>query len=221
VFQPRVLKLQATCSVRTLLTRRVHPKADRIATTRTLITVVLAGVLVAAGAVPGIAQVATPTFADLRSAGHWGETVYITDQSGTTVKGRIVRISATSIELLVNDVSREWVVADVTRIRQGRRHAMLGTKVGLVVGFGLGALVVLTDPYCRNGGRAASSDWCGPEAVLLVGGVLGGIGAGAGAAIGAAIRTERVLYAAPNPSTHGFSLRVAPGVIGMRAGLRF
>jgi hypothetical protein len=110
--------------VRTQLTRRVYPQAGRIATTRTLITVVLAGVLVAAGAAPGIAQVATPTFADLRSARHGGETVYITDQSGTTVKGRIVRISATSIELLVNDVSREWVVADV--MRQGRRHAMLG-----------------------------------------------------------------------------------------------
>jgi hypothetical protein len=185
-----------------------------------LITVVLAGVLVAAGAVPSVAQVATPTFDDLRAEGHRGEIVYVTDQGGTKVKGRVVRISATSIDLLVNDGSRGWAVSDVARITQRRRHAVLGAEVGLAAGFGLGALVVLTDSYCQNGAHP-NSDWCGPEAILVVGGILGGIGSGAGAAIGAAIRTERVLYATPSPPAHAFSLRVAPGVIGMRAQLRF
>jgi hypothetical protein len=56
---------------------------------------------------------------------------------------------------------------------------------------------------------------------LFLAAFLGGIGAGAGAAIGAAIRPERLLYAAPiPPSAHVFELRVARGVIGLRAQLR-
>ena len=180
--------------------------------------VVLAGVVVAAGAVPGIAQVATPTFKDLHAEGHRGEIVYVTDQRGTTVKGRVVRISATSIVLLVNDGSREWAASDVAPITQRRRHAVLGAAVGLTIGFGLGTFAVLGNPRCQNTGAT----WgCGEDDALFLGALVGGIGAGAGAAIGAAIRTERVLYVAPSPSAQVFSLRVAPGVIGMRAQLRF
>ncbi len=122
----------------TLLIRSVHPNAGGIATRRALMVVVLAGVMVAAGAVPGMAQMATPTFKDLRAEGHRGEIVYVTDQGGTTVKGRVVRISATSIDLLVNDGSREWAASDVARITQRRRHAVLGAAVGLTIGFGFG-----------------------------------------------------------------------------------
>jgi hypothetical protein len=59
------------------------------------------------------------------------------------------------------------------------------------------------------------------EGALFLAAFFGGIGGGAGAAIGAVIRPERVLYAAPSPSAHVFSLRVAPDVIGLRAQLRF
>ena len=187
---------------------------------RALITVVLAGVLVAAGAVPSMAQMATRTFDDLRAEGHRGEIVYVTDQEGTEVKGRVVRISATSIDLLVNDDSREWPASDVARITQRRGHAGRGALVGLAVGAGFGALLVLTDGACQHGGY----EGCGrddAEMALVLAALFGGIGGGAGAAIGAAIRPERVLYAAPNPSAHVFELRVAPGVIGLRAQLRF
>jgi hypothetical protein len=204
--------------MRTLLTKSVHPNAGGISTRRALITVGLAGVLVAAGAIPSRAQTATPTFDDLRAEGHLGETVYVTDQGGTKVKGRVVRISATSIDLRVNDSSREWAASDVARITRRRGHALLGAGLGLAAGFGLGALSVLTDPSCQN---QPHSGWCSGDWALFVGAVFGGIGAGAGAAIGAAVRTDRVLYTAPSPSAHVFSLRVAPGGIGMRAQLRF
>ena len=175
---------------------------------RALITVVLAGVLVAAGAVPSMAQMATRTFDDLRAEGHRGEIVYVTDQGGTKVKGRVVRISATSIDLLVNDGSRKWAASDVAWITQRRGHAGRGALIGLAAGASSAVLLVLAE------GEDPAFAW-------YLGAFLGGIGAGAGAAIGAAIRPERVLYAAPRPSAHAFSLRVAPGVIGMRAQLRF
>jgi len=104
-----------------------------------------------------MAQMAPPTFDDLRADAHRGEIVYVTDQGGTKVKGRVVTISATSIDLLVKDGSRAWAASDVARITQRRRHAVLGTEVGLAVGFGLGALLVLTDPACQNG---HNSGWC-------------------------------------------------------------
>ena len=188
---------------------------------RALILVVLVGVLVNAGAVPSLAQMATRTFDDLRAEGHRGEIVYVTDQEGTKVKGRVVRISASSIDLLVNDGSREWPVSDVARITQRRGHAGRGALVGLAFGAGLGALLAFTDGNCQNFGYQG----CGrddAEAALFLAALFGGIGAGAGAAIGAAIRPEHVLYAAPSPpSAHVFELRVAPGVIGLRAQLRF
>jgi len=188
---------------------------------RAFIRVVLAGVLVAAGAVPAMAQTATPTFDDLRAEAHRGETVHVTDQGGTKVKGRVVRISATSIDLLVNDGSREWAASDVARITQRRGHARRGALIGLAVGAGYGVLLVLTDGECRNYGYSG----CGPQDAadaLLLAALFGGVGAGTGAAIGAAIRPERVLYAAPSPpSAHVLELRLAPGVIGLRAQLQF
>ena len=79
MFEARVLKLQAKCSMRTLLTRSVHPDGAGISTRRASITVVLAGVLVAAGVVPSVAQ-ATRTFDNLGADVHQGEIVYVTDQ---------------------------------------------------------------------------------------------------------------------------------------------
>ena len=188
---------------------------------RALIIVALVGVLVAAGAVPSLAQLATRTFDDFRAEGHRGEIVYVTDQEGTKVKGRVVRISASSIDLLVNDGSREWPVSDVARITQRRGHAGRGALVGLAFGAGFGAFLAFTDGNCQHYGY----EGCGrddAEAALFLAALFGGIGGGAGAAIGAAIRPERVLYAAPSPpSAYVFELRVAPGVIGLRAQLRF
>ena len=187
---------------------------------RAFVTVVLAGVLVAAGAVPSMAQMAR-TFDDLRADALRGEIVSVMDQGGTKVEGRVVRISATSIDLLVNDGSRKWAASDVAWITQRRGHAGRGALTGLAVGAVSGVLLALTDGECQNYGY----EGCGRQDAqwaLFLGAFFGGIGAGAGAAIGAAIRPERVLYAAPSPSsTHVFELRVAPGVIGLRAQLRF
>jgi len=56
--------------MRTVLRRSVHRHTGEMSARQALITVVVAGVLVAAGAVPSMAQVATPTFDDLRAEGH-------------------------------------------------------------------------------------------------------------------------------------------------------
>src|SRR4029079_6258482 len=104
--------------MRALLRRSVHPNAGGMSTRRALIAVVLAGVLVAAGAVPSMAQVATPTFDDLRAEGHRGEIVYITDQGSTHVKRRVMEISPTTITLLVKGEWGQGPATDVSWVTQ-------------------------------------------------------------------------------------------------------
>ena len=174
-------------------------------------TVVLACALVTGTAVRGTAQTVTATFDDLRDGAYRGQTVYVADHAGTTVKGRVVRFSATSLELLVNDEPRTWRVSDVAWISQRHRHAGRGALVGLAVGAGFGALLF-----------AANSDGEDVGFALVLAGVFGGLGGGAGAAIGAVTRSERVLYAAPRrPTARVLAPIVAPGVIGVRAHFRF
>jgi hypothetical protein len=172
-------------------------------------TVLLAVVLAAGAAVPSTAQTVTATFDDLRDDAYRGQTVYVADQAGTTVKGRVVRISATSLELLVNDEPRTWRVSDVAWISQRHRHAGRGALAGLAVGAVFGASLVGFDMDGEDVGT-----------YLVIAAVFGGIGGGAGAAIGEAIRTERVLYAA-RPTARLLTPIVAPGVIGLRANFRF
>jgi hypothetical protein len=176
---------------------------------RALGTILFAVVLVAGTAVPGTAQTVTATFEDLRAEAYKGQTVYIADQAGTTVKGRVVRISATSLELLVNGEPRTWPVSDVAWIAQRHRHAGRGALVGLAMGACLGTLIFAANSEGEDAGFA-----------LVLAGVFGGIGGGAGAAIGAAARSERVLYAA-RPARRVLAPLVAPGVVGVRAQFRF
>src|SRR5439155_21994773 len=81
--------------------------------TRPFVIGLLATTLVAAIPIEGAAQVATPTFDDVRAEAHRGERVYVIDRAGAKVKGRVLRSGATSVELLVNDASRQWPASDV------------------------------------------------------------------------------------------------------------
>ena len=172
-------------------------------------TVLLAVVLVACAAATSAAQTVTATFDDLRADAYKGQTVYVADRAGTTVKGRVARIDATSLELLVNDEPRVWRVSDVAWISQRHRHSGRGALVGLALGAGFGAFLVVADMEGEDVGT-----------VLVIAALFGGVGGGAGAAIGAAIKSERVLYAA-RPTAGVLSPIVAPGAIGVRAHFRF
>jgi len=187
---------------------------------QTSATALLITALVLGLAVPSLAQTATPSFDDLRSASHQGESVYLTDRTGATTKGRVVRISATSIALLVNDQAREWPASDVTWITQRRSRAGRGALAGLIAGAAFAPLLVAADGSCRQ-----HYDGCGRDdaaAAFYLAPFFGGFGAAIGAAIGLASRPERILYSAAKQST---TLRLAPSmgprVIGLRAQVGF
>ena len=96
----------------------------------------------------GMAQTVTRTFDDLRAESHHGETVYVTDLAGATTKGRVLRISANSIALIVKNQTREWPASEVTWITQRRGSAGRGALIGLAVGAVIGPVLVALD----NGG---------------------------------------------------------------------
>jgi hypothetical protein len=183
--------------------------------------VLLAGGLFIVGALPSEAQTATTAFDERRAEAQRGKTVYVTDHSGITVKGRLVKISPQSVELLVHDGSHEWPASDVVRITERRRHAGRGALAGLAIGATFGAILFIADSPC--GGRSytgcagENAEW-----ILVLAGLFGGIGGGAGAAVGAVTRTERLLYVGPpGPTSHLLGPIAAPGLIGVRAQLRF
>jgi hypothetical protein len=185
---------------------------------RPLRTVLLTALLAAAGASPVTAQAVPQTFENVRAEAHRGETVYLTDAAGTTVKGRVVRISTASIELLVEEGSREWPVSNVEWITQRHRHSGRGALLGLAVGAAVGAVMVLADSSCTHSCAADDAGF-----LLIFSGLFGGVGGGIGAAVGAAMTSERVLYAAPRAAaaTHAPTQFAGPGTIGIRAQLRF
>ena len=121
---------------------------------RALITVVLAGVLVAAGAVPSIAQVAPRTFDDLRAEEHQGEIVYVTDQGGTTEQRRGHAV----------------------------RGALTGLAIGAMYGVYLGLSDGYCQNYHYEGCARDDAEMI-PIVAALFGGIGAGAGAAIGAAI--------------------------------------
>jgi hypothetical protein len=157
----------------------------------------------------GMAQTVTRTFDDLRAESHHGETVYVTDLAGATTKGRVLRISANSIALIVKNQTREWPASEVTWITQRRGSAGRGALIGLAVGAVIGPVLVALE----NG----ADDY-----VVFFTPFSAGLGGGIGAAIGAARRPERVLYGVGRRSTKVLvAPRLAPGVVEWRAQIGF
>ena len=175
---------------------------------QTSCTLLVIGTLLLGVPDAGIAQTVTPTFDDLRAESHHGETVYVTDLAGAITKGRVLRISANSIALIVKNETREWPASEVTWITQRRGSAGRGALIGLAVGAVIGPVLVALD----NG----ADDY-----VLFFAPFSAGLGASIGAAIGAARRPERVLYAAGRSTTALVVPRLAPGVIELRAQIGF
>ena len=161
---------------------------------RALITVVLAGVLDAAGRFPAWRNW-RPAPSTTSAPRGIGARFIRHGPRGHESEGPRREISATSIDLLVNDGSREWAASDVAGITQRRGHAGRGALMGLAFGAGFGAFLAFTDGNCQHYGyEGCGRDDAEAAAALFLAALFGGIGGGAGAAIGAAIRPERVLY---------------------------
>ena len=146
------------------------------------------------------------SFASLNERIKPGTIVYVTDEKGEQVKGKITELSAASLKLVTRDKYEQRMtfpsdrVSRVTRVDSRLNGFLIGAAAGAVPGVLLG---IGFTTYCEN--ESAHCPW----APAVLGTVFGLTGGGIGAAIDGAINGQRLVYSrmrAPSPGVR-FSFR--------------
>ena len=132
------------------------------------------------------AQAPATTFAELPNRLAIGETVFVTNQSAQTVKGKVQQVSDTILLLRTRQDDLTLAAPDVRRIARRGHTLRNGALTGLVAGFATGAIVAEI--------LGCSNFFCPARNSMAIGGISGSIGMGVGAAVGAALRRERVVF---------------------------
>ena len=160
------------------------------------------------------AQELAGTFDQLRVLVKPGDTLTVIDVAGQRVRGKVVSLSNSALNLTISGTPRQFLTTDVNTIeKRGPDSLKNGALIGLAIGGGIGTVGML----------ALVSTDDNPGAIAIVGALMyGGIGAGIGAGFDALIEGDRVIYAR---SGSGARLTIAPIVSrdrkGARVSLRF
>jgi hypothetical protein len=179
-------------------------------------TPLFAGLFAAALLVPATttAQALAGNLDQLRVLVKVGDTLNVTDASGREVRGRVISLSASALELAVGGQSRSFGDNDITSIRQRRGDSLRnGTLIGLGVGAGIGALCFAL--------AATEDDTVGFGVACM--GVYSGLGAAIGVGIDAAIRGNQLIFARPAAPARGVAVRplLGRGRTGVQASITF
>lgn len=174
-------------------------------------TVALFIALMATAAV-GHAQAPATSFGELASRLSIGETVFVTNHAGKTVKGQVQRVSDIILVLRSGSDDLTLTASDVQRIARRGHTIRNGALIGLAVGFIIGGTVAAGADQCTY------TCFSSPAGVLAFGGLFGSIGVGIGAGVGASLRREQVVFA-PAPTDRAqaaITSLLPPGGAGMR-----
>ncbi len=158
------------------------------------------------------AQAPATTFPELANHLTIGETVFVTNRAGKTVKGKVRQVSDSILVLGSGPDDLTLTASDVQRVARRGHTIRNGALIGLATGFVVG------------GAWAAGADECtytcfsSPAGVLALGGLFGSIGMGIGAGVGASLRREQVVFAAP--PTDRTRATVTPLLLRGGAGIR-
>jgi hypothetical protein len=175
--------------------------------------VLVAAILVLGSAAPARAQELASTFDQLRVLIKAGDTLTIAGRDGQETRGRMVRLTRTSLEIDVDGATRLLQEDAITTIR--RRHAdslANGAKIGFGVGAGFGTLVAI-----------AVVGEIGSAAAIPMVLVYGAMGAGIGVGIDGVQSSDQVIFSRPGPVSArlGISPIASQGRRGARLTLRF
>ena len=165
---------------------------------------------------PAGAQSVASSFSEIENSVKRGKTIYVTDDAGQKIKGKLADLSGTSLTLLVSGEKQTVAESRVREIRVRERKTRQGATIGLLIGIGLGLFGAVNTEECVG---------CPSGDELVVGGMVGlaGLGAGIGAVFGAEQSRERLVYrAGPRPPV-AFSLAplASSHGTGVRAVLKF
>jgi len=178
---------------------------------------ILLGSMALLVAAPVRAQQVTTSFEELRGLVRPGETIYVTDTGGVTLKGKLAGLSASSLELRVRrDASVPPLglsERDVNNIVVERSDSLWnGPLIGLAVGAVPGLLIELA-------GRSEYEKFSGAGALGL-----GGIGLVTGLLIDVLTKERVTIYvhapAQRSSRIHGWPLLSKSGT-GMQMSVRF
>jgi hypothetical protein len=160
-----------------------------------------------AALVPGAVRAQSVVFSDLSWYVKPGDTVSV-DAGGQQIKGKVTTLTAASLTLQLDDLTKDFPEAAVRRVvvHDSRLNgALIGAAAGAVPGTMLG---FGWKQYCEN--ESASC----PAAPLVFGAVFGAAGAAIGAGIDGLIR--RTIFVSPRRSPH---LTVSPELGPHRRGI--
>ena len=142
---------------------------------------------------------------------HPGRVVRVDDRDGHTVTGKIFRVSAQTLELMVGNHKEIIPAGQIWSIKIQYKDpvtdgAWKGALLGLALGAGLGVIGAIST--CGDEGQFI--DFCSVGEATMVAAVFGAYGAGIGAATGligdALLPSYRVVWRAPVTSKIGFSV---------------
>ena len=155
------------------------------------------------------AQELAGNFDQLRVLVGPGDTLTVTQTSGSRVRGTLSQLSPSSLVLNVSGALREFQSIEVDRIeKRGADSLNNGALTGMAIGGGLAAIAV----------GIAQSEFQ-PGFVVLASFLYGGLGAGIGAGVDALIEGPRIIYAGSRFGTT--TVRVSPILGGQRRGILF
>ena len=157
----------------------------------------------------GHAQEVANSIEQLRVLVRPGDNVRVMDTSGRELKGRIDRLSASSISVLVGGNTRILQESDILTIRQRKDDRLSdGARNGFIGGALFGVLVGVALREYDGGGALVTT------AALIY----GGIGAGIGVGIDGMITSDRIIYDARARSSRA-NIRVGPFMTPERKGV--
>jgi hypothetical protein len=172
-------------------------------------------VLLLSGAASGYAQESAASIEQLRVLVRSGDNIRVTDTSGHEMKGKLDRLSPSSISIVVAGHTRTLAESEILTIRRRKDDRLSdGARKGFIGGALLGLAVGL---QVRNVGG-------GDALVAMATLFYGGIGAGIGTGIDAMVTHDRIIYNARmrrTPANVSVEPFVTPERKGVALSLRF
>ena len=154
------------------------------------------------GAVPAQAQDLAGSFDQLRVLVKAGDRLTITDGSGQITRGRLVRLTGTTLELETDGDARTWTPDRISSILRRQPDSLgNGAKIGFGIGAAFGALA----------GFALAGEIGSPGFIPSVILAYSAMGTGIGVWIDGARTSNRLIFSRPATQTGGLSVRPLGG----------
>jgi hypothetical protein len=179
------------------------------------------------------AQLIATSFDELPTTLQQGETIELTTATGDTLKGDVLDVSSSGLELRIRTprpagntpaaAQRRLLENDVRRIvREHHDSLWNGTIIGLAAAAFPGVVSIAWGLSAANEGYTTGAELAGAGIVML------GIGAGLGAAVDASIHRRTTVYLRPaarsslrwGPALPGPAVSVAPLLARTAGGVR-